>query len=215
MQGMSDITCYTCGKQGHMSFDCGKAVDRPWPADAAALDAPVPRFLLLHSDPTTINTRFAMEPFPGDYASPQHLVRSEKQLMISNVQAKSAAAFGAICGPVRADQKRAILSTRPASRGASGLPGLDAVSWKLKDVEKLPGGKEMWNNYLVCVSRLNKGDGTHAPVALAVVSKCNAREGLVLLMKQSASLPAAVSTHAPLIMFPLVQTASKAVCSHG
>ena len=40
MQGMSDITCYTCGKQGHMSFDCGKAVDRPWPADAAALDAP-------------------------------------------------------------------------------------------------------------------------------------------------------------------------------
>ena len=36
----------------------------------------------------------------------------------------------------------------------------------------------------------------------------NAREGLVLLVKQSVSLPAP-STHAPLIMFPLVQTMSK------
>ena len=162
MQNMDDIKCYTCGTQGHMSFDCGKAQDRPWPADAAALDSPVPRFLLLHSTPDTLNTRFAMEPFPGDYASPQHLITSEKQIMISQVQAKSAAAFGAICGPVRADQKRALLSTRPESLGASGLPGLDSISWKLKSVEKLPGGREVWNNYLVCVSRLNKVAGTHA-----------------------------------------------------
>ena len=135
MQNMDTINCYSCGTQGHMSFDCGKAQDRPWPADAAALDSPVPRFLLLHSTPDTLNTRFVMEPFPGDYASPQHLITSEKQIMISQVQAKSAAAFGAICGPVRfgaicgpvrADQKRAILSTRPEF-GASGLPGLDSI----------------------------------------------------------------------------------------
>ena len=58
---------------------------------------------------------------------------------------------------------------------------------------------------LMLVTNSLKVDLNHQNQYVFEVSKCNTREGLVLLMKQGASLPAAFSTHAPLIMFLLVQ----------